>query len=124
MKTIKIGQVENEIVNTMKKYTKEVEVGLEKAIEEEAGESARELRRTTYRRSGKTANSWCAQKISKGYVVRSTKPHYRKQHLLNNDHVIIAHGKKVGYWKGKHFIEPVESNVPDRIAKRFKEILR
>lgn len=72
-----------------------------------ADSTAKLLKSTSPKQSGKYARGWKVKAQDGGYVVYNDK-HYRLTHLLENGHDVIVNGKKVGRAKAYPHIKPAE----------------
>lgn len=120
--------ISHQIDNMLQVYSKQVEGVMKTALEEEAQETADELKATSPKRAkgskrGAYGRSWGVTKRGDTYIVHN-KQHYRLTHLLENGHVIrngVGTFGRVGPIK---HIEPAlhkaEQRLPERIEERLK----
>lgn len=113
MKKISIEQIENEIAQQLKTYTKDVEEGLEREKQKAARAGAKELRESPLTpvrkygaRKGQYKKGWTSTKRGTSYVIRNrTDPSLT--HLLEKGHALRQGGRAKAY----PHIKPVEEKV-------------
>jgi len=113
VKKISIEQIENEIAQQLKRYTKNVEEGLEKEKQKAARAGAKELRESPLTpvrkygaRKGQYKRGWTSTKRGTAYIIRN-KTDWQLTHLLEKGHALRQGGRAKPYVH----IKPVEEKV-------------
>lgn len=114
-----IDNLANEITSVLTEYTTEVEVGLEKAKEDNAKLGAKTLKVTSPKKTGKYAKGWRAKRIGKAWVVHNATD-YQLTHLLEKGHAKVGGGRV----PGRTHIAPVEEQVIVGYEKQLEKIIR
>lgn len=119
MAAIKIDDLTNEIVKSLKEYNSKVEKDLEKAKHKTALDGAKELRSTSPQRTGAYARDWASKKEGTNYVIYNRK-HYQLTHLLE-----FGHAKKNGgRVPGNPHIAPVEQHAIVEFEQQVEKELK
>ena len=102
---------------------------LSTASDNASKEAVKALRKKKFKRTSVTGYSkgWNRKKWSSGRYTVYNKTHPWLAHLLENGHVLVAHGETVGYYEGEPHIRPVaekiakdmEKYVTDELNKRL-----
>ena len=116
---ISINNLANEITQTLKEYTEEVEEGLEKAKEDTAKNGAKKLRSTSPKKTGKYSRSWRAKKQDEAWVIHNAK-YYQLTHLLEKGHAKVNGGRV----SGRPHIAPVEEQVIKDFEKEVERVIK
>ena len=123
---IKIDQLSNTIEKELKKYTKEIEEGLEKAKQRNARQGAKELRESPLtpvsknrKRSGKYKKGWTSTKHGTAYIIRN-KTDYQLTHLLEKGHALRQGGRTRAF----PHIKPVEEKVVKNYEKDVEKVIK
>lgn len=114
-----IDDFANEITNTLKQYTDEVEKGLEEAKEEVTKDGAKTLRDTSPKRTGKYAKGWRAKKVRKAWVIHNAR-RWQVTHLLEKGYAKVNGGRVAGI----PHIAPVEEQVIKEYEKKVEKVIK
>jgi len=122
---INVNDMAAEIANMLSEYQTEIAKNIDASGKAVANQGARELRKTSPKKSGAYAKSWKAEKTSGnnvgedvGYTIYN-KDHYRLTHLLENGHATRNGGRT----KAIKHIEPVERAVIQDYEKAVEEAI-
>lgn len=119
MVKIGIDSLADEIANTLKEYTAEVEEGLEKAKEKNAKDGAKKLKVASPKKTGKYAKGWRAKKVGGVWVVHNATD-YQLTHLLEKGYAKVGGGRVAG----RPHIAPVEQEIITEFEKEVEKIIR
>ncbi len=110
--SISISELSKEISDTIRSYSKEVELAVGKATEIVAKETVQELKENSPKRSGEYAKNWQRRKQSTTeQLIFQKDPTYRLTHLLENGHALKRGGRKVGTVPPKPHIGQAEERA-------------
>lgn len=131
--TIKPDQLGKTIIEELNRYTENVTVNVNEAVEKVAKESKKKLRAT---RSVGDSNTWT--KYPLGWAIKTTKrrnfrkeevwnkPDYRLTHLLENGHVVRnGTGRNNGRQKTREFkhIGPINDEAQKKLEEAVMEAI-
>ena len=118
-----------EITGILEEYTEDVSEKVEKELEKTAKETVKELKATddmfkTHYRG--YAKGWSVKKTGNknmpSFIIHNKK-HGRLTHLLENGHVMVVHGKRMGRVRAIKHIEPIANKYIRKLPERIKESL-
>jgi hypothetical protein len=112
--------ISKEIMSALKKYTTEVQEELILASEETAKEAAKELRRTSPKRTGKYSKGWRAKKLKDGQWVVHNKTDYHKSHLLEHGYAKRGGGRVAA----QYHIAPAEDRAIAKFTDRVRRVIK
>lgn len=119
------NSISHQIDEILTTYTNQVKEVMENTIEEEAKDTAKELKSTSPERSGAYARSWKVTKRGNTYIVHNAK-HYRLTHLLENGHVVRNAKGTYGRAKAiKHIgpaLDEAERELPRKLESRLRQL--
>lgn len=122
--TIDISQLSSEVGAVLSMYAQNVHTETEKWLEQTARETAKDLKQTSPKRSGKYAQGWTAVKRN-GHWVVCNKKRPGLAHLTESGHPIIRNGVVVGRAKANPHIKPAEERAAERVrelAEKLKQV--
>lgn len=114
-----IDNLANEITSALKEFTTEVEVGMEKAKEDNAKLGAKTLKVTSPKKTGDYAKGWRAKRFGTAWAVHNATD-YQLTHLLEKGYAKVGGGRV----SGKPHIGPVEEQVIVGYEKQLEKIIR
>ncbi|WP_124728806.1 HK97 gp10 family phage protein [Staphylospora marina] len=115
----KISKLSNEIIRALEAYTEEVSEELEKAKEDVAKETVRELRKTSPKLTGDYARGWRTKKVGSAQVIYNATD-YQLTHLLEHGHAKRGGGRVPGI----PHIQPAEQKAIKEYTKRVEQVIR
>lgn len=123
--TIKIGEIANEIANTLSGYTVQVADGVKAAADETMKELVADTKKDAPTRSGDYKKAMAIKtRHESNYEKRLTwyvkPPHYRLTHLLEKGHAKRGGGRVKAY---PHVAKNEEKAIAD-FEDRVKEVIR
>lgn len=117
---IKGTQLANEIANSLREYTSEVEKNLDELKSEVSKEAAEELKSSSpVGATGKYAKGWTVSKIGTNLVIHN-KTDYQLTHLLENTHALRNGGRS----KPLPHIGPVHDKAIEKFEREVEKRLR
>lgn len=122
MTNIPIDKLADELVQAIKEYTDDVEMGVRKAVDKTAREVLKEAQSLAPKRTGEYAKTF---KITKddGYGTTEriiwNKKHYRRVHLLEFGHAKVNGGRVQAY---PHLRPAYEKHVAD-LPNELKRVI-
>lgn len=122
---IKIGEIENEIANTLSGYTVNVAEGVKVAVDETMKELVADTKKDAPERSGRYKKAIASKvRFEDNYEKRVTwyvkKPFYALSHLLEKGHAKRGGGRVKAY----PHIENNREKAEARFTERVKEVIR
>lgn len=108
----------NEIAQTLKQYTAEVEEELEKAKDEVSKDAVKQLKANSPKNTGKYAKGWTRKKQGKGYVIHNRR--YQLTHLLEHGHAKRGGGRVSGI----PHIRPVEQSAIESFVEKVERAIK
>lgn len=116
---VKGVNLSKEIADALKTYTTEVSEGLDKAKEEVAKATVKELKASSPKKTGSYAKGWARKKRGKSQVIHN-RTDYQLTHLLEKGHARIGGGRVAG----TPHIEPAEQKAIDEYIKQTEKVIK
>lgn len=114
------GELANEIMKEMKKYSQLVQDEFEEAKEDVSKKLVDDLKRDSPEKTGDYAKGWRKKKTNKGWIVHN-KTNYQLTHLLEYSHARKGGGKPV---PPKVHIRPNEEKAIKEFIARTKQAIK
>lgn len=123
MKTIKIDQLTNEVMNELEKYRDLAAEDLKAAVKETGDDVKKDISANAPVRTGKYKKSWAVKKVSETSesieVVVHSKNRYQIAHLLENGHAKRGGGRV----RAIPHIKPAEAKGEKELVDKIKRKL-
>ncbi len=119
-KMIGVSQLNNAIAKALREYTSDVEKGLEREAEETAKNAVKKLRTNSPKKHGDYAKGWRLKRTAHGFVIYNATNH-QLTHLLEKPHARRGGGSPV---QPQKHIEPVEQEAIQEFTKRAEKVIR
>ena len=122
--SVSVEQMADEIAKMLTEYETAIVKNVDTSGKAVADKGAKQLRKTSPKRTGKYAKSWGVTREEGAfgenakYIIHNKK-HYRVAHLLEHGHV-MANGKRT---KAIPHIKPVEEQVIREYEKKVREAI-
>lgn len=122
-KTVQPKDLEAEISKILDKYENQVQENLEAVTKEIAQKGAKQIQanaRQMFGGTGKYAKGWTTTDTGKRFAPGRTIHHKSMPglpHLLENGHVSVVNGRRVGQAKAHPHIAPVEEKIIEEYQK-------
>ena len=122
--SVSVEQMADEIAKMLTEYETAIVKNVDTSGKAVADKGAKQLRKTSHKRTGKYAKSWGVTREEGAfgenakYIIHNKK-HYRVAHLLEHGHV-MANGKRT---KAIPHIKPVEEQVIREYEKKVREAI-
>lgn len=122
---IKIGEIANEIANTLSGYTVQVADGVKAAVDETMKELVADTKKDAPERSGRYKKAIASKvryesEYEKRLVWYVKKPYFALSHLLEKGHAKRGGGRVKAY----PHIEKNRENAATRFTEHVKEVIR
>lgn len=115
-----IGNVVNEIVNELRRYTTIVAEEVEEAKDIVSKDLVKNLKETSPKQTGAYARSWTRTKQGNKYIIHVKSPHYRLTHLLEKGHAKVGGGRVAA----KVHIRPAEVQAINDYLERIERAIQ
>lgn len=119
-KMIGVSQLNNAIAKALREYTSDVEKGLEREAEETAKNAVKRLKASSPRRHGDYGKGWRLKRTKKGFTIHNATD-YQLTHLLEKGHARRGGGAPV---PAKKHIEPVEQEAVHEFIDRAEKVIK
>lgn len=123
MVNIPIDRLADELVQAVREYTDDVEIGVRKVIDKTAREVLKEAQSLAPKRTGEYAKTFTITKDD-GYGVTQriiwNKKHYRRVHLLELGHAKVNGGRVPAYPHLRPAYEKHAADLPNELKKVIK----
>lgn len=120
MANIPIDRLADELVQAVKEYTDDVEMGVRKAVDKTAREVLKEAQALAPKRTGEYAKTFTITKDDGYGVTRRiiwNKKHYRRVHLLEFGHAKVNGGRVKEYPHLRPAYDKHGARLPDELKR-------
>lgn len=102
-------------------YTNNVSDEMHKWLEKAARDTAKELRETSPKKSGKYAKGWTVKKMHGNWIVYN-KDRPGLAHLLEHGHPIVRNGQTIGTAGASPHIKDAEDHADQRVEELIERL--
>lgn len=125
---IKPDKLADAIMQELEAYRQDVTDGLKNDVKTVAKECAAEIKQRSQVKTGDYQKGWGTKVAYEGRddirVTVRNRTDYQLAHLLENGHVLKAHGRVLGVVGAKPHIRPAELNAEKKLMKRVRVRVR